>query len=132
MVTPQDLLKILADGKYHSGADMGRLFGVSRAAIWKVIQKLEQNYSLTVFAVKGKGYRLPQPLELLDKKSIVDNLLKKVPEQLQLLSCIGTIRPLEFPNLEQSMLQAPNFFFVYMLYCDDSQSHKSCHKIWTC
>ena len=77
MVTPQDLLKILADGKYHSGADIGRLFGVSRAAIWKVIQKLEQNYSLTVFAVKGKGYRLQQPLELLDKKNIVDNLLKK-------------------------------------------------------
>lgn len=83
MVTPQDLLKILADGKYHSGADIGRLFGVSRAAIWKVIQKLEQNYSLTVFAVKGKGYRLPQPLELLDKKNIVDNLLKKTLKQMK-------------------------------------------------
>ncbi|MCK5724134.1 MAG: biotin--[acetyl-CoA-carboxylase] ligase [Gammaproteobacteria bacterium] len=82
MVTPQDLLKILADGKYHSGADIGRLFGVSRAAIWKVIQKLEQNYSLTVFAVKGKGYRLPHPVELLDKKNIVDNLLKKTLKQM--------------------------------------------------
>ena len=82
MVSLQALVKILADGKYHSGADIGRRLGVSRAAIWKVMQKLEQNYSLTVFAVKGKGYRLQQPLELLDKKNISDNLLKKTLKQM--------------------------------------------------
>lgn len=43
MLTPQDLLKILADGKYHSGADLGDLMGVSRAAVWKVIQKIEKD-----------------------------------------------------------------------------------------
>lgn len=43
MVTPQNLLKVLADGKYHSGSDLGKLFGVSRAAVWKVIQKIEKH-----------------------------------------------------------------------------------------
>ena len=81
MVTPQDILKILADGKYHSGADLGRSLGVSRAAIWKVIQKIEQDYLLTVFAVKGKGYRLQQPLDLFDKKSITNYLSKKTLKQ---------------------------------------------------
>lgn len=57
MVSEVALLKILVDGKYHSGTDLGREFGVSRAAIGKNILKIEQNYNLEVFAVKGKGYR---------------------------------------------------------------------------
>lgn len=82
MVTPQDLLKILADGKYHSGADLGRFLGVSRAAIWKVIQKIEDSLGVTVFAVKGKGYRLQQPLELLDRNIILDELSDTVATQI--------------------------------------------------
>ena len=82
MVSVPALLQILADGKYHSGADLGQLFGISRAAIWKNIQKLEQIYGLTVFAVKGKGYRLQQPLELLDKENIKNNLSAKTLKQL--------------------------------------------------
>jgi len=70
MATAEDLLKVLADGKYHSGTDLGRTFGISRAAIGKTIKKIEQNYDLTVFAVKGKGYRLQQPLDLLDENII--------------------------------------------------------------
>lgn len=82
MVSVPALLQILADGKYHSGADLGQLFGISRAAIWKNIQKLEKNYGLTVFAVKGKGYRLQQPLDLLDKENIKNNLSAKTLKQL--------------------------------------------------
>ena len=82
MATAQDLLVILADGKYHSGTDLGNQFGISRAAIGKSIQKIEQNYNLTIFAVKGKGYRLHQPLELLDEKVIRENLSDKTSKQL--------------------------------------------------
>ena len=77
MVSQVALLKILADGKYHSGAAIGHQLGVSRAAIWKVIQKLESSLGLSVYAVKGKGYRLQQPLELLNKESITNNLSNK-------------------------------------------------------
>ncbi len=82
MVTIQSLLIILSDGKYHSGEELGHLLGVSRAAIWKVMQKLELSYSLSVFAVKGKGYRLQQPLNLLDKERISNNLSNKTLKQI--------------------------------------------------
>lgn len=82
MATVEDLLKVLADGKYHSGTELGRTFGISRAAIGKTINKIEQNYGLTVFAVKGKGYRLQQPLELLDENIIQLKLTQQTSKLL--------------------------------------------------
>ncbi len=82
MASQVALLKILADGKYHSGTDLGREFGISRAAIGKNIQKIEQNYNLAVFAVKGKGYRLQQPLELLHEDHIREKLTATTLKQL--------------------------------------------------
>lgn len=82
MDSVQILIQILADGKYHSGAVLGETLGVSRAAIWKVIHKIENQLGLTIYAVKGKGYRLQQPLELLDKNTIVELLPEKTCKQL--------------------------------------------------
>ena len=82
MISQQALLNVLADGKYHSGTDLGVVFGVSRAAVGKAIQKLELNYGLSVFAVKGKGYRLQQALELLDEKAIRQKLTDHTSSQL--------------------------------------------------
>jgi len=88
MVTQQAVLNILADGKYHSVADLGERFGVSRAAVWKVIQKIESTLGLTVFAVKGKGYRLQNPLELFDKNIILDRLSEVTSSQLSQLDVL--------------------------------------------
>lgn len=85
MVSQQALLKVLADGKYHSGTELGVIFGVSRAAIGKAIQKIELNYDLSVFAVKGKGYRLKQPLDLLDERVIRQKLTDQTSNQLSQL-----------------------------------------------
>ena len=82
MISIQALLHILADGKYHSGAELGRQLAVSRSAIWKIIQKIENSLGLTVYAVKGKGYRLQQPLELLDKECIIAKLSKPIMSQI--------------------------------------------------
>ena len=128
MVTPQDLLKILADGKYHSGADIGRLFGVSRAAIWKVIQKLEQNYSLTVFAVKGKGYRLQQPLELLDKESITNLLSKKILKQMNQLEIFFDIDSTNHYLNVKSLEGAPSAYVVLAEQQTKGQGRRG--KIW--
>ncbi len=62
---PQALLRVLADGRTHSGAALARQFGVTRAAVWKQIAKLER-FGLDVQAVPGSGYRLAEPLDLLD------------------------------------------------------------------
>ena len=85
MVSQHALLKILANGIYHSGAALGEHFGVSRAAIWKIIQKLEETFKLTVFAVKGKGYKLQSSIELLDKEIIIEQLDKKTKDKLSQL-----------------------------------------------
>ena len=63
------LVKLLADGEFHAGDDLGERLGVSRAAVWKQVQKLQQ-MGLDVQSVKGKGYRLSRPLELLDADAI--------------------------------------------------------------
>jgi len=64
-----DLLRLLADGKFHSGQKIGSIMGISRAAVWKHIQCLE-TLGLEVHAVSGRGYRLARPLELLDDETI--------------------------------------------------------------
>ena len=60
------LLRLLADGQFHSGETLGRVLGVSRAAVWKQLQQLSEAYSLDLQRVPGKGYRLAAPLALLD------------------------------------------------------------------
>ena len=63
------LLLQLADGEVHSGESLGEHLGVSRAAVWKQLQKLEQ-LGVSVTSVKGRGYQLPGGLDLLEEAEI--------------------------------------------------------------
>ncbi|MFV1972982.1 MAG: bifunctional biotin--[acetyl-CoA-carboxylase] ligase/biotin operon repressor BirA [Thiohalobacterales bacterium] len=63
------LLKILSDGALHSGEVLGSRLAVSRMAVWKHIRALRQS-GIPVDVVKGKGYRLPFAVELLDADAI--------------------------------------------------------------
>lgn len=69
MMATQRVLQHLADGRFHSGAQLGAALGVSRSAVWKQIQRLAE-LGLDVHAVRGRGYRLAEPLELLDAEII--------------------------------------------------------------
>lgn len=62
---PRILLTALADGEFHSGEGLAAAAGLSRAAIWKNVRKLER-WGLEIEAGAGRGYRLSQPIELLD------------------------------------------------------------------
>ena len=76
------LLAILADGEFHSGQDIADSLSVSRTAVWKLIAKL-QSWQIEIFSVKGKGYRIPGGLDLINKddlKSQVKNKLKHFPK----------------------------------------------------
>jgi BirA family transcriptional regulator, biotin operon repressor / biotin---[acetyl-CoA-carboxylase] ligase len=79
--TCKALLKLLADGQFHSGTDLAEAVGISRSAVWKHLQALEA-LGLALTAVSGKGYRLPQALELLDATTIRRAL---TPESAMLL-----------------------------------------------
>ncbi|MGG7449247.1 bifunctional biotin--[acetyl-CoA-carboxylase] ligase/biotin operon repressor BirA [Kosakonia oryzendophytica] len=66
---PLTLISILADGEFHSGEQLGERLGMSRAAINKHIQTL-RDWGIDVFTVPGKGYSLPEPIQLLDETMI--------------------------------------------------------------
>lgn len=64
------LLALLADGGFHSGSDLGAAVGISRAGVWKRLQRLSEEFGLDVQSVPGKGYRLAQPLSLLQLQTL--------------------------------------------------------------
>lgn len=66
------VIQILADGQLHSGQELAAALGVSRTAVWKQLQLLESDYGLHVTAVRGQGYQLDYPLDLLDRHQITD------------------------------------------------------------
>ena len=69
----RNLLAILADGNFHSGEELGTQLGVTRAAVWKQLKKLE-SLNIPLSSVKGKGYRLSDAIELLDQPTIVNKV----------------------------------------------------------
>jgi BirA family transcriptional regulator, biotin operon repressor / biotin---[acetyl-CoA-carboxylase] ligase len=59
------LIQLLADGKFHSGEELGNKLQVSRSAIWKTLHDFTA-LGIEVHRIKGKGYQLSKKLELLD------------------------------------------------------------------
>ena len=70
---PLTLISLLADGEFHSGEQLGEKLGMSRAAINKHVQTL-RDWGVDVFTVPGKGYSLPEPIQLLDASLIHSQL----------------------------------------------------------
>lgn len=75
------LLALLGDGQFHSGESLGVALGVSRTAVWKQLQKLEE-LGLTVESVKGQGYRLAGGIELLSRERIQAGLSVQAADYL--------------------------------------------------
>lgn len=74
MNTRRRLLALLAQGGFHSGEQLAQQLGITRAAVWKQIQAL-QTLGLDIDRIPGKGYRLPDKLELLN----VDQIRQALP-----------------------------------------------------
>ncbi|MBB3170169.1 bifunctional biotin--[acetyl-CoA-carboxylase] ligase/biotin operon repressor BirA [Simiduia aestuariiviva] len=83
------LLPVLADGEFHSGEALGALLGVSRTAVWKQLQKLEA-LGLAVESIKGRGYRLSRPLDLLSVPEVLAATSESARAQLQLRLLLQT------------------------------------------
>ncbi len=66
---PPPLLAALAHGRAVSGSELAARLGISRAAIWKQIERLRE-FGLEVEAQAGRGYRLAAPIEWLDAPRI--------------------------------------------------------------
>ncbi len=84
------LLHRIADGSVWSGARLGEVLGISRAAVWKRVCALRE-LGLPVVAVRGQGYRLNPPVELLQRNDILNALSPGVrPVELSLLASTGS------------------------------------------
>ena len=84
------LLQQLADGRFHSGQRIAAALGVTRTAVWKQVQRLESELGIRVDAVRGRGYRLATPLELLDTDRVRAELGSDSEKALQSLRLLAT------------------------------------------
>jgi BirA family biotin operon repressor/biotin-[acetyl-CoA-carboxylase] ligase len=100
-VSPDRLLAALADGRAHSGEELARTFGVTRAAVWKQIPKLAE-WGLAVEAVPGVGYRLPRAIDLLDADSVRASLAPQVAARIATLEVFTAIE-----STNRHLLAAP-------------------------
>ena len=82
-MSSQNLLALLADGRFHSGQELGDSMGISRSAVWKHMQRLS-DLGLELYSVKGQGYRLPGGLDLLDRWQFEQLLATDVVQTLDL------------------------------------------------
>ncbi len=99
------VLQIIADGDTHSGQKLSGMLGVSRAAIWKHIQKLEAQ-GVDVHKEKGRGYRLAAPLELLDKaqiKALLTAQQQALLTNLYVESIVDSTNALAMRGIEQEL-----------------------------
>ncbi|MGZ4999010.1 MAG: bifunctional biotin--[acetyl-CoA-carboxylase] ligase/biotin operon repressor BirA [Methylomonas sp.] len=71
--TLKQLLRLLADGQFHSGTELSQVLAISRSAIWKQLHALS-DLGVELMAVSGKGYKLQQPMQLLDQHRIASYL----------------------------------------------------------
>ncbi|NEV65145.1 bifunctional biotin--[acetyl-CoA-carboxylase] ligase/biotin operon repressor BirA [Thiorhodococcus minor] len=65
------LIELLADGAFHSGEAIASHLGITRAAVWKALRKAADELGLALESVRGRGYRLLTPLELLDSARLL-------------------------------------------------------------
>ncbi len=82
MATPLQIIRLLADGRCHSGETIAAHLGVSRAAVWKALRKAGEALGLEIVAERGRGYRLPAPLELLDAARILAALSPEAQQRI--------------------------------------------------
>jgi birA, biotin-[acetyl-CoA-carboxylase] ligase region len=75
------LLHRLSDGEFHSGEVLGEVAGVSRAAVWKQLQQL-QELGVGVVSQRGRGYVIPGGLSLLEARKISAHLQPDVSSRL--------------------------------------------------
>jgi BirA family transcriptional regulator, biotin operon repressor / biotin---[acetyl-CoA-carboxylase] ligase len=76
------VVNLLNDGDYHDGPSLGDALDISRAAVWKVIKKLE-SYHVDIISIKGKGYALADELVLLDEAAIGQQLTNQTRDQVE-------------------------------------------------
>jgi BirA family transcriptional regulator, biotin operon repressor / biotin---[acetyl-CoA-carboxylase] ligase len=64
------ILRLLADGRFHSGEAIAQHFNVSRTTVWSAMQEAAA-LGVEIFSVRGRGYKLPEAITLLDRNAVL-------------------------------------------------------------
>jgi BirA family biotin operon repressor/biotin-[acetyl-CoA-carboxylase] ligase len=73
-----EALRHLADGRFHSGVDVARRLGRSRATLNDALKRAPE-LGVELFSVRGRGYRLAEPIEFIDPDAVRAALGKAGP-----------------------------------------------------
>jgi BirA family biotin operon repressor/biotin-[acetyl-CoA-carboxylase] ligase len=103
--TRTTLIQILANGQFHSGQMLGERLGISRAAIANHIKALNA-LGIEIFSVKGRGYKLDKPLNMLSAEKILGRTKFTQAEQLHIANIIGSTND----YIKQNLSQLPSGF----------------------
>ncbi|MBW8191658.1 bifunctional biotin--[acetyl-CoA-carboxylase] ligase/biotin operon repressor BirA [Neiella marina] len=79
----RDILSTLSANAFVSGTELADQFAISRAAIARHVSEL-QALGVDIFAVKGKGYRLAQTLDLIDPELLKQRLTPRISADAEL------------------------------------------------
>jgi BirA family transcriptional regulator, biotin operon repressor / biotin---[acetyl-CoA-carboxylase] ligase len=72
-LTAPPLLVLLSDGEVRSGESLAEQLGQTRAAVWKGVERLRA-LGIGVQALARRGYRLTEPIELLQADRVLREL----------------------------------------------------------
>ncbi|NQX88548.1 MAG: bifunctional biotin--[acetyl-CoA-carboxylase] ligase/biotin operon repressor BirA [Halioglobus sp.] len=98
------LLSVLANGDFHSGQALADLLGVSRTAVWKQLNLLAAEFELEVESRRGKGYRIPGGIDLLDPaqvKGALNSAAQRLLGRLEILETIDSTNAQVMRRAEQ-------------------------------
>lgn len=103
MLSHLEILKRLNHERYSSGQELADTLDVTRATIHNCILRLEA-MGVSIERVRGKGYRLLRPLDLIDANKIKSNLS---PEVLNGLMQINVLHQVDSTNNFISSYESP-------------------------
>lgn len=83
------ILRTLNDGRFHSGAELGKTLQITRSAIWKMTKQLER-HGITLESIVGRGYRLKAPISFLDLERIKAQLSPQAEKKIKAVDLFET------------------------------------------
>jgi len=108
METHLRIIHRLADGELRSGADLAQTLGISRAAVWKAVHKAGEVLGLEVRSVRGRGYCLATPLELLYAERILAEIPHRARHRIERLEVHDDIDSTNSHLMREAQRGAPS------------------------
>ncbi|NMD53979.1 bifunctional biotin--[acetyl-CoA-carboxylase] ligase/biotin operon repressor BirA [Shewanella sp. DNRA4] len=69
----REILGLLSSEHFVSGEELATQLGISRAAVSKHVDALE-DYGVAIYSVKGRGYKLANPISLIDSVRLIQSI----------------------------------------------------------